>query len=60
VNRKITTLPLEFAPIRCPICGEVTLPNLMADGRVTCSCALQRVLPKDALDEFSGPPRRQE
>jgi len=60
VNHKISTLPIEFAPIRCPICGEVTLPNLMADGRVVCSCPSNLVLPKGALDEFSGPTGRKE
>lgn len=31
-------------PVLCPHCEEVTLPNLLADGTVVCSCAAERRL----------------
>lgn len=31
-------------PIECPHCGEVTMPNRLADGTVVCSCAAGRAL----------------
>ncbi len=31
-------------PIRCPFCGEVTLPNPLPDGSTFCSCPAARVL----------------
>jgi hypothetical protein len=31
-------------PILCPFCDEPTLPNILADGCVVCSCAAERDL----------------
>jgi formylmethanofuran dehydrogenase subunit E len=32
-------------PVECPHCGEVTMPNRLADGGIVCSCAAERPLP---------------
>jgi hypothetical protein len=31
--------------IGCPHCGQVTMPNLLEDGSLICSCSAQRTLP---------------
>jgi hypothetical protein len=32
-------------PVECPHCGEVTMPNLLADRSYVCSCPAERALP---------------
>jgi formylmethanofuran dehydrogenase subunit E len=39
---------MRAAPIECPHCGEVTMPNRLADGTVVCSCAAARELGRPA------------
>jgi hypothetical protein len=34
--------------VQCPHCGEVTMPNLLADGSYVCSCTAERALPLEA------------
>ncbi len=31
--------------VECPHCEEPTMPNLLADGSVVCSCTAERALP---------------
>jgi hypothetical protein len=42
-------------PTECPHCGEVTLPNVLSDGSVICSCPAQRGL-QSANDTTGSPP----
>jgi len=35
--------------VRCPHCDEVTMPNLLEDGSVVCSCTAERALPLDLV-----------
>ena len=35
--------------VKCPFCDEVTMPNLMTDGSVICSCTAERGLPLDLV-----------
>jgi hypothetical protein len=35
--------------VKCPYCDEVTMPNLMVDGSVICSCTAERGLPLDLV-----------
>lgn len=35
----------RWDPVECPHCGQVTMPNPLADGSVTCSCPAERALP---------------
>ncbi|WP_270936681.1 hypothetical protein [Falsiroseomonas oryzae] len=37
-------IPPPREPVECPHCAEPTLPNLLADGTVVCSCAAERSL----------------
>lgn len=42
--------PVREAPMLCPHCEQVTMPNRLADGTRVCSCPAERPLPA------SGPP----
>ncbi|MCB4825004.1 hypothetical protein [Roseicella aerolata] len=35
--------------VLCPHCDEVTMPNMLADGSVVCSCTAERALPLDLV-----------
>jgi hypothetical protein len=43
----------RLAPLQCPHCDEVTMPNLLADGSYVCSCTAERALP---LETAQGTP----
>jgi formylmethanofuran dehydrogenase subunit E len=46
-------------PVECPHCGEPTMPNLLADGSLVCSCAAERALtaPSPPLAPRPAPPK---
>ncbi|MEO3472805.1 hypothetical protein AAFN86_13125 [Roseomonas sp. CAU 1739] len=48
---------LRHAVVECPICGEPTMPNLLADGSRVCSCPAERalVLPGDTSPPLPPP-----
>ena len=35
--------------VQCPHCDEVTMPNLLADGSMVCSCTAERALPLEMV-----------
>jgi hypothetical protein len=35
--------------VQCPFCDQVTMPNLLADASVICSCPAERALPLDLV-----------
>ena len=42
---------LRHEVVECPICGEATMPNVLADGSRVCSCPAERAL---ALSDGPG------
>jgi hypothetical protein len=44
-------------PLECPHCGDVTMPNRLADGSVVCSCAAEREIPVPRPRLAAGPAR---
>jgi hypothetical protein len=43
--------------VECPHCAEPTMPNLLADGSLVCSCAAERPLPGPGAEVVPLPPR---
>jgi hypothetical protein len=41
------TSPRRHEAVECPLCGEQTVPNRLADASYVCSCPVQRALPLD-------------
>jgi len=41
-------------PVLCPHCEQATMPNLLADRSVVCSCPAERSLPQALLDGAPG------
>lgn len=39
--------PARREPVECRHCGEPTMPNALADGRLVCSCTAERDLPPE-------------
>lgn len=40
--------------VQCPHCEQVTMPNLLADRSLVCSCSAERALPPDLLGAAQG------
>jgi hypothetical protein len=48
--------PFRREPVECPHCDEPTMPNLLADGTLVCSCAAERALPALVVPLAPRPP----
>jgi hypothetical protein len=46
----------QLDPVECPHCGNVTMPNLLADGSYICSCPSERALPPMDGSPIEMPP----
>lgn len=47
---------LRHDVVECPVCGEATMPNVLADGSRVCSCPAERALPLPAESGLALPP----
>lgn len=42
--------------VQCPHCEQITMPNLLADGSLVCSCSAEKPLPAPTASDAAVPP----